>query len=525
MRVLLPLLVALLAGFRLYRSPWSASALEIVPDSVEYAIGAQRFATLHSYDIVIDGVSYPPRYPPWFSVAILAPVYALAPGEIGNGILPVLAFAIAAVVAAYTIGRKLAGEWAGVLAALALLSSPVVSVLSRMIMTDVPALALGLIACALYMTLSERDSGPWRFAVAGLLAAGAFALRNVYLAVLVPFLWLVLRGRGSRASKVAALLGPSALVAAATAVYNHAAFGDWRRTGYHFWCSVPYDYANLLFSPAYVRINLVQFLSVGALVTLAFGAAGIAVLVLRKPTGRGPLLRFLLLAAVPGTVFHLFYFFPSIRFHLFALALLTVLGGAGIAVLVPEGVRRKLWFLPALLVLAVFVWPRQAEPEPARRKVAEALARETPRDAVVVSAIDPVYLEPFILRGTQRRVVPVSRGIEYASKVATPRRIDQLDPPPTGPGDHRAPALLRAGAKEAVAFTADEAPNALIEWVRSGVPVYVDASFLPRGARLDRILGNALRPEPSPTYRWLARLRLVEEPGSVTGSSADATTP
>ena len=91
---LLLLLVLLLAGWTLWRSPWSASNLAIVPDSVEYAIGAQRLVTVGRYDLEIEGVSFPPRYPPWFSALFLAPAYALAPSELGIGILPVLVLAL-----------------------------------------------------------------------------------------------------------------------------------------------------------------------------------------------------------------------------------------------------------------------------------------------------------------------------------------------------------------------------------------------------------------------------------------------
>ena len=42
---LIVFLVALVAAWRLWRSPWSASNLEIVPDSVEYAVAADRVAT------------------------------------------------------------------------------------------------------------------------------------------------------------------------------------------------------------------------------------------------------------------------------------------------------------------------------------------------------------------------------------------------------------------------------------------------------------------------------------------------
>src|SRR6185436_4539403 len=102
-QALLVLLLAAVAGFKLWRSPHSASNLEIVPDSVEYTVAAERLTAHLGYTIVVDGVTRPPRYPPWFSAAMLAPVLALARGELGAAILPVFACGVLAVLAAFAI--------------------------------------------------------------------------------------------------------------------------------------------------------------------------------------------------------------------------------------------------------------------------------------------------------------------------------------------------------------------------------------------------------------------------------------
>ena len=66
-----------LALVKLYRSPYSASNLDFPPDAQEHVIAAQRLVLFGSYSIEINGVSYPPRYPPWFLVLVLAPFYAV----------------------------------------------------------------------------------------------------------------------------------------------------------------------------------------------------------------------------------------------------------------------------------------------------------------------------------------------------------------------------------------------------------------------------------------------------------------
>jgi len=74
----------------LFKTAYNASDLEIVPDSVEYAVAASRLVTDQSYTIVIDGQSWPPRYTPWFSMLVIAPAYLLFGDEPGNAVLPIL---------------------------------------------------------------------------------------------------------------------------------------------------------------------------------------------------------------------------------------------------------------------------------------------------------------------------------------------------------------------------------------------------------------------------------------------------
>src|SRR5688500_1964040 len=86
------LLIALLlamAVIRFARTPYEAGGRLVEPDGAEYATAGHRLATLGTLDIDVGGVRYPIRYPPTFSALLLAPVYAIAPGEIGNGIVVV----------------------------------------------------------------------------------------------------------------------------------------------------------------------------------------------------------------------------------------------------------------------------------------------------------------------------------------------------------------------------------------------------------------------------------------------------
>ncbi|MBV9851861.1 MAG: hypothetical protein JO250_19515 [Armatimonadetes bacterium] len=146
-------IILLLALTLLYTSPREASELPTIPDSIEYTVGAQRFATLGHFNIAINSASFPSRYPPGFPVVFLSPLYAAFPTHLGVGILVVLAAAIAAMLAAYALGYRLAGEWGGVAAAVTLPEVPTFNTWSRVIMSDVPFFALGMLGAWLYMQM------------------------------------------------------------------------------------------------------------------------------------------------------------------------------------------------------------------------------------------------------------------------------------------------------------------------------------------------------------------------------------
>ena len=99
------ILLLWLGSIILFRTPYNASNMEIFPDSVEYAVGAQHLASMDGYHMQVGGRNLPPRYPPWFSMA-LAPAYWLFGSEIGNAIWVVFAFSMFGLLSAFEIGRK-----------------------------------------------------------------------------------------------------------------------------------------------------------------------------------------------------------------------------------------------------------------------------------------------------------------------------------------------------------------------------------------------------------------------------------
>jgi hypothetical protein len=438
-------LVALLSAWRLWRAPHEAANLEIVPDSVEYAVAADRVASHQGYTLLIDGVTRPPRYPPWFSVGLLAPAIALAGGDIGAAILPVFVLGVAAVATAFAIGRHLAGVWGAAGASLALLLTPAFDAFSRVVMTDVPALAFALTAALLYLGLGTGVLRRSSIASAGLCAAAAAALRIECLAILLPFAWHIARLERRPAASLALLVTPSLALGAATAWYDAATFGSFSRTGYHYWCPVPYDFSGLTIGLRYVSMNLAGLLRFGSIAGLVLGATGAAVLLAHKRDSARRILTFFALAALPGTLLHLVYFYP--RHAVPPVRPGAGLGARGCRARIAGGARRARSGVAgrrpdrsggtASEGIASPALPAHHRGDARARDSEKRGHRVRPRSRV------PRALPAARLAADARAA---SRSVEYASKLVAPTPLGPIDPPPRGATDHRAPGLVKAGA-------------------------------------------------------------------------------
>jgi hypothetical protein len=489
---ILVVLLSSIAGVVLYRSAYSASDFVVIPDAVEYALGAHRFVFEGSYTIQIQGQQLPPRYPPWFSILVLSPAYVIFGPEPGNAIYPVTALGIAGLVLAFFLGRQLTGDSGGILAAFAVLSLPVYRILGRLVMTDVPCAVLLLGLCLVYVRVrvsTEKKNGD--FLLAGVLIATSTLFRPVAAATMVPFLPLSVSSAPlrQRLLRISCLVIPLCLAAVITLLYNASTFGSATRNGYKFWCPVPYDYAWLTFSTSYLVNNLKALwasrlpLWLGS-ATFAFGMSvwlRSCRLATRDMHRRRVLavVEFLLLGCGPIVVFLLFYFWPDIRFYLPALALSAVLTGAIAGACLPEIPRVALLAI-LLLTLCVVVEMRHGASDlpPYRRLAADRVRTKTPDQAWIISAIDPAYLEYMIGKDSKRRVIPISRRVEYASKLIAYKRIQDPVPPPLNCVDHRCQGLINGGARDAVPYVASENLSSLQNELTEGTRVFVDTAFM-----------------------------------------------
>jgi 4-amino-4-deoxy-L-arabinose transferase-like glycosyltransferase len=488
-----PLLaVLLIAAVWFHRTPYSASSLEVPPDTVEYALAPLQFLETGRYEIIVEGRGLPPRYPPWFPVLVILPAYVLFGHDPGNAIIPVTALAVAGVGFAYAIGKRISSTTGGVLAALAVLILPSYSRWATQVVTDVPCTALMLGTCLLYLHVRTRPQSALLCFGAGVLVGVATLFRPVFAAMLLPFLLAALRQgwTGAFLRRLFLLVAPMAAAATAAFAYNAATFGSPLRNGYKFWVPVPMDYPTIMFSLSYLPTNLkaigttvlpiLLLVCIAAwLLTRALRAAALAA----SQQSLQDAVVFFALTTVPILLVHLFYFYPDDRFHIPMLASTAVLGGSLLALLIGPGKETifKL-LLPAVFLLAISARIALPDSIPFRRLAAERVRKHTPDNAIVISAIDPVYLARLAGLGSSRRIVPLSREVEYAWVLLVRKRVD--DPAlrllkwDAGGAVALARPFIRPHAEEAVRFVASECMDELAVEVARGTPVFFESSFV-----------------------------------------------
>lgn len=485
-----PLLALLLiAAVWLYRTPYSASDLELLPDSVEYALAPLQLLETGRYEIMVEGRGLPPRYPPWFPVLVILPAYLLFGHEPGNAILPITLLAVAGVGLAYAIGKRISLTAGGVLAALVFLTVPSYGHWAAKVMTDVPCTVLMLGACLLFLHLRAGSGDPRLYFAAGVLVAVTTSFRPVFASMLLPFLVAIVTQRKNLFLRTGALLTPMAAAAAATFTYNAATFGSPFRNGYKFWLPAPMDYPSMVFSLSHIRANLTVIGLIGVPVLIVAFVAAIFLARTFKPVAfaasresfRGALL-FFVLTAGPILLFHLSYFFPDDRFYLPILAGLAVLTGSILGLVIGPGRETALKVL-LLVVFLIAAGARVAPPaaNPSRRLAADQVRQQTPENAVIISGIDPVYLARLAGRGSARRIVPISRNVEFAWALLLRKRVD--DPRVSlskWPDLRPALELLRPHAEEAVHFVASERLDELAAEISRGTPVFLETEFVLR---------------------------------------------
>lgn len=474
-----PLLVVclLLGGVLLFVSPYRASNLA-VSDALEYSIAAHRYWFNGSYSLGIGEQSLPPRYPPAFSLLILMPSYAIFGPEIGNAIWPIIGLALVALLALSRISQLIAGPQAALLAPLLLLALPEFRTMARLPMTDVPALALGLLALLRTLVfLKQPKNSVTTFLEIGFYLGLAIAFRstNIVLALaLLPFLLRL--PPQERLKAVAITLVPIAVAGFSVLLYQYSVFADLWRSGYHFWVAIPYDFPSLTFNISYIPENFSLLLKSASFIPLAAVAIVLFFLARREnnhAATKTPLVASTIILLFSMLLIFIPYFYCTRRFFLPLstwLIPLTLSFGLPLLSVTRQALIARLALSIVIISAAMHLSVKKALPE--RRVLADALA-QTPANSVILAELDPAYAERMVVGTTQRTYVPISRAVEFASKVLAPTSLSKNLPRPDSWQPHRSQAALQAGAIDAVPWVASEKPEKIQALLASGRPIYV----------------------------------------------------
>jgi hypothetical protein len=302
--------------------------------------------------------------------------------------------------------------------------------------------------------------------------------------------------------------------------YNHHYCGSWLRDPRCFWHSMPWecgwrifdihmplgrpnhaaenaDSANLLF---YAREILGQFSGWGRAVEwqqhqsmvpwfclTGFMIVGIGYAWRRRRDSQGKL-RFLVFTAVVTAATALPYMFLQWHVDRFilhlapAMAAFVGVGVVGLTRLICRRIEGKI--LCALAALA-FAWavrpwlitiPIQAGDMLPVVPILQSSAAYIESNATVISTAGPVLTDFFVIRGTQRRFVPLDHRAAWRVQPRPPKNRAII--PPLNKLEISYPGDLENGAIDIFEFSALENPERIEQLLREGIPVYfVDHTF------------------------------------------------
>ncbi len=474
-------LVLVLDIFGLYVPAKFGTCWLVIPDALENAFCADNFLREGKYGFYLNGVLHPSRYLPWFPLLFLAPFQALA-GDVYGAVYGswLAATGLAAVMflscrqSAVRPGpagaRDLAcGGLAGLLTFPVLLLSSFFIALTGYAMTEIPYLLFCVWAMILWTRLASRPGVdvPSLFWCGVLIALGGAVRSSAYPMLALPCLLVFTREKSWKRRFLLWFLAafPTALVLLASNIFNWVVFGSPFRTGYHFWCPVPYDFMPLTFNLSYAAEYLPRLVrEKGFFLTMALLAICAAwfcvsraarkekLLSLPKWTAWEASMAFALLQSAIIFVLYIVYFFYDKRMYLPILVMVLPPAASAAAHLLRTILKKRrtvCWVLAgAAIILQVIVmhnlndYHKAIRSIPDDRAKLEYLGSILPGNAVLLSMFNPAVADRFFQHGTDRKIIPVNRIHEYADKIAAPQKVKACDPPPRDAVDNLAPGLL-----------------------------------------------------------------------------------
>ena len=478
---LIAVVVLILDIFGLYVPARFGTCWLVIPDALENAFCADNFIREGRYGFYLNGVLHPSRYLPWFPLLFLAPFQALT-GDVYGAVYGSW-FAAAGLAAVMFLSCRqttvrpgpagardaACGGLAGLLTFPVLLLSSFFIALTGYAMTEIPYLLFCVWAMILWTRLAVRPGVdvPSLIWCSVLIALGGSVRSSAYPMLALPCLLIFVRERSWKRRFLLWLLAalPTALVLLASNIFNWCVFGSPFRTGYHFWCPVPYDFMTLTFHPRYAMEYLPRlvrekgfFLTMALLTVCAAwfcvsrAARKEKLWSLPKWTAWEASMAFALLQSAVIFVLYIVYFFYDKRMYLPILVMVLPPAASAAALLLRAVLKKRqtvCWILAGAAVALQVVAMRNLNDYhkalrgiPDDRAKLETLNAMLPGNAVLLSAFNPAVADKFFQHGTGRRIIPVNRIHEYADKIAAPQKVKVCDPPPRDAFDNLAPGLL-----------------------------------------------------------------------------------
>ena len=453
----------------------------VIPDALENAFCADNFLQEGRYGFYLNGIFHPSRYLPWFPLLFLAPFQAVT-GDVYGAVYGCWTAAAGLAAVMFCSCRQTTvrpgpagardqamGGLAGLLTFPVLLLSSFFIALTGYAMTEVPYLLFCVWAMILWTRLAMRPGVDTAslFWCAVLIALGGSIRSTAYPMLLLPYILIFTREKRWKRRFLLWILAAAPTVAAliASNIFNWAVFGSPFRTGYHFWCPVPYDFMPLTFHPRYAAEYLPRLVrEKGFWLTLAlltvcavwfFASRKVRkekILSFTKWTAWEASMAFALLQSLIVFVLYIVYFFYDKRMYLPVLVMdlpPAASAAANLLRLILKKRQTVCWVLAAAAaVLQIVVmhnlndYHKAIRVIPDDRAKLETLSSMLPGNAVLLSMFNPAVSDKFFQHGTERMIIPVNRIHEYADKTAAPQKVKACDPPPRDAFDNLAPGLL-----------------------------------------------------------------------------------
>ena len=463
-----------LGGWIICTLPSVHQAIIPLVDAIEYAVSGANLYRDGTFSISLNGIAYPPRYPITFPF-LVSGFGSWISGNLAGGVWIVWAMSSLGFVVAYGLSLVISHKrTAGLFTACLFCLVPDFRKVSDVLLMDGPTASLAILIFALFVAMSYTRPTLKDWAAVGVLLAMAVGFRITNIIFVLPFFfcrqWWSVK---DTAKNGLLLLTPSIIVAVILASINYWTFGDYLRSGYHAWVSVPYDFFLLTFNLKYI-FEWLPYLTGSSLVVLWVVIVG-ALVSLKKNSqetlGASRQLYFYILL-INGSLLAIFlpYFAIDLRFFVPAVVLNSVIGGS----IISQCLKNRSAVLPSLCVVLITILVSVTRPTTASiTSRIEDLDKILPQNAVLLSGTNPVLLDELFIHHTERISEVVTRRTEYASKFFSTAKPNGILPPSSWMSARYEP-LRATGAFDSIPKVFTEDPTMLNAILVSGRPIFVD---------------------------------------------------